>query len=297
MLLKLNQEISVYYEYFPSTIEEKGVVLIVHGMAEHISRYQEFATYLSEQGYHVYGYDQRGHGQTAGYLEAVGYLGKNGWSKAVDDIKDMVTHIRGQHDLPVYVLGHSMGSFISREFTSKYSEMIDGLILSGTGYRSGFQGHVMIGIAKIQSFLLGDKHPSVMIDRMTNKVFNAKIKPLKTRCDWLSFNNDNVDAYIADPYCGTVFSSSFYAELFSAVERVNKKELINKTRKELPILLFSGKDDPVGGYGVGVENVYKMYKENNEDVHVILYEGRHEMLNENDRDDVYHDIKEWLDNR
>lgn len=297
MLLKLNQEISVYYEYFPSSEKEKGVVLIVHGMAEHISRYQEFATYLSERGYHVYGYDQRGHGQTAGYLEAMGYLGKNGWAKAVDDIKDMVTHIRKQHDLPVYVLGHSMGSFISREFTSKYSDMIDGLILSGTGYRSGFQGYVMIGIAKIQSFLLGDKHPSVMIDRMTNKVFNAKIKPLKTRCDWLSYNNDNVDAYIADPYCGTVFSSSFYAELFAAVERVNKRELINKTRKELPILLFSGKDDPVGGYGVGVENVYKMYKENNDDVRIILYEGRHEMLNENDRDDVYHDVKDWLDNR
>lgn len=295
MLKDLNQSSSVYYDYYPAKSEGKATVLIVHGMAEHIGRYASFATFLSQEDYHVYAYDQRGHGKTAGYVEALGYFGKEGWSGVVEDVKDMVDFISQEHELPVYVLGHSMGSFVSREFASRYSDKIQGLILSGTGYKSGIKGYTLMVLAGIEQFLLGAKHPSTLIDRITNKVFNAGIKPLKTHCDWLSLNEENVMNYMEDPYCGTVFSASFYRDLFSAVERVNKRSFIAQMENKLPILLFSGKGDPVGMYGEGVKQVHKMYEDEGHPVDIILYEGRHEMLLENNKEMVYDDVLKWLE--
>ncbi|WP_240838632.1 alpha/beta hydrolase [Acidaminobacter sp. JC074] len=295
MIKKLNQDVSVFYEHWQAKEAEKGVVLLVHGMAEHIMRYNEFATYLSNSGYHVYGYDQRGHGKTAGSVDNLGYFGPGGWHAVVEDVKDMAAFIRETHECPVYLFGHSMGSFVSRDFASKYSHMIDGLILSGTGYKSGLTGQIMIGLASLQTALRGPKYPSKLISGMSNNVFNSKFKPLRTEFDWLSIDETNVDTYINDPYCGTVFSSSFYKDLFTAVERVNKEDRVLNIRHDLPIHIFSGEDDPVGGHGDGVKKVYKLFSKH--DVSMKLYKGRHEMLNEDNKDQVYKDILEWLDTK
>lgn len=293
MIRQLNEEISVYYEHWSSD-KPSGVVLIIHGMAEHILRYDDFANHLASKGFHVYAYDQRGHGQTAGSLENVGFFHeKNGWSRVVHDVKDMIAFIKSEHDLPLYLFGHSMGSFVSRDFASKYSHMIDGLILSGTGYKSGLTAQFMITIGMIESKIKGPRHQSKLIDKITNKVFNAKVKPLETPCDWLSYNKDNVKKYIDDPYCGTVFSSSFYVDLFKAVEYLNKPETVKGMRRDLPIYLFSGDADPVGTYGKGVKSVYDLMGDYQ--VSMKLYPGRHEMLHEDNRQVVYQDVVTWLE--
>lgn len=297
MRRKLNEDIEVFYEFWEAKKEAKGTVLLVHGMAEHILRYQNFANFLNDSGYHVYGYDQRGHGQTAGDLENVGFFAKQeGWSKVVNDVKSMIEFVKESHDLPVVLMGHSMGSFISRDFTSQYSHMIDGLILSGTGYKSGLQGQFMIGYGQLEVALRGARHQSKTIDKMTGNVFNSKFKPLRTPFDWLSRDPNEVDKYINDPYCGTVFSSSFYVSLFKAVERVNKIEQVSKIRKDLPIYLFSGASDPVGSHGAGVKSVYDLMNSANlSNVSMKLYlEGRHEMLNETNKAEVFNDVHEWL---
>lgn len=271
----------------------KAVVLLIHGMAEHMARYQNFAKFLNEHHYHVYGYDQRGHGETAGCVENLGYFGETGWQGVVEDVGTMIECIKEKHDLPVFLFGHSMGSFVSRDFSSRYSDHIDGLILSGTGYKSGVIGQVMIGVASVESKLLGPKHPSKFIAGMSNKVFNKAIKSCKTDFDWLSYNEENVAHYIDDPYCGTVFSSSFYKDLFKAVERVNHKDIAKDMKSNLPVFIFSGADDPVGDYGKGIEKVKKLY--DHLPVKVKLYEGRHEMLHESSHLTVYQDVVAWLD--
>ncbi len=293
MIKKLNEDISVFYEHWQAKKEAKGTILLVHGMAEHIMRYNEFADFLSKEGYHVYGYDQRGHGKTAGSIENLGYFGPKGWDAVINDVKEMVTFVREEHGLPFYLMGHSMGSFVSRDFASKYSDMIDGLILSGTGYKSGFKGQIMIGVASLETAIRGPKYQSKLLSNLTNSVFNSKLKPLRTPFDWLSIEASNVDKYIADPYCGTVFTCSFYRDLFTAVERVNQSEHALRIRKDLPIHIFSGEDDPVGDHGEGVKKVHALYKEH--DTSFKLYKGRHEMLNEFNKEEVYKDILSWLD--
>jgi len=299
MRRKLNEDIEVFYEFWEAKKEAKGVVVLVHGMAEHILRYQNFANYLNDSGYHVYGYDQRGHGQTAGALENVGFFAeKDGWSKVVGDVKSMIGFVKENHELPVILMGHSMGSFVSRDFTSQYSHMIDGLILSGTGYKSGLQGQLMIGYGQLEVALRGPRHRSKTIDKITGNVFNAKLKPLRTPFDWLSRDTKEVDKYINDPYCGTVFTSSFYVSLFSAVERVNRLEHVSKIRKDLPVYIFSGDKDPVGSHGTGVKSVYSLMNSAKlSNVSMKLYpEGRHEMLNETNKQEVFNDVHEWLNN-
>lgn len=297
MRKQLNPEIEVFYEFWQAETDAKAVVLLLHGMAEHILRYQNFANFLNKSGYHVYGYDQRGHGQTAGALENVGFFGKkDGWSQVVHDVKDMVSFIKTSHDLPIIVMGHSMGSFICRDFSNAYSDMIDGLILSGTGYKSGIQSQFLIAYGSLEMAFKGDKHPSKTIDKITGGVFNSKFKPLRTPFDWLSRDQEEVDKYIKDPYCGTVFSSSFYVSLFKAVERVNNIKSLKKLNKSLPVYIFSGDADPVGNHGKGVTSVFELYKSAGiKNLSFRLYpDGRHEMLNELNKQNVYADILEWL---
>ncbi len=273
--------------------DPKAIVVIIHGMAEHILRYDHFAKYLNSNKYLVFGYDQIGHGRTVNSIDELGYLGEDGWNNMVLDVKKYVEQMKEYH-LPIILLGHSMGSFIVREFASRYSELIDGLILSGTGTGQGFKANALIGLEKLSIKLHGDKKPANFVNNFTKNMFLKKIKNPKYDCDWISSDDKVVEEYHNDELCGTIFPNSFYYEMLKAVERVNNIKNIDSVR-DIPILIFSGEDDPVGDYSKGVLEVYSKFKRNHKNVTLKLYKGRHEMLNEVNKEDVYKDILEWIE--
>lgn len=277
----------------------QAAVLLIHGMAEHIDRYDDFACFLKANGIAVYGYDQRGHGKTAGHVDGLGYFGTAGWPGVVEDCHEVVKHIKGEYpDIPLFLMGHSMGSFISRSYMHTYAG-VQGLILSGTGADTGFLGRLLLGMVTISEKLRGPKAEAKLISKLTNDELLKQIKPSRTPFDWLSRDEKIVDKYIEDPYCGTVFSTSFYRGLFKTVTFVNSVRCVSVYPKSMPVFLFSGDRDPVGDYGKGVEKVKELLEvTGQEDVRLRLYkDARHECLNELNKEEVYRDILSWIEEK
>ncbi len=276
----------------------KAVLQLAHGMAEHIGRYSRFASFLTKHGYIVYGNDHRGAGKTAGVMEDVGFFAENkGFQLVVQDLRQLTGIIRENHpDLPVFLFGHSMGSLLVREYISGSCESVHGAILSGTPKNPGAMGKVGVVLAKMQSAFQGKRTRSRLLNKMTFGSFNARFKPNRTDFDWLTRDNAEVDKYIDDPYCGVIHSAGFFLDLIRGSIELFKPEKQESTPSSLPLLLFSGEFDPVGGAGE-IEKVARTYRESgSHDVSVKIYpEGRHEMLNEINKEEVYTDIITWLD--
>ena len=279
----------------------KAVVQLAHGLAEHSSRYARFAQRLTDHGYAVYGSDHRGHGQTSG--ESSGKRGffseKDGWQTVVDDLHAVTDKAREeQPGLPVFLLGHSMGSFISRGYAAQYGSELAGLVLSGTAGGAGALGKVGIFLASTQARLRGHAHTSGLMNTLTFGQYNSAFKPTRTDFDWLSRDPDEVDKYVNDPDCGFVFSAGGFADLLRGLESVNTDRLASRIPKALPVHLVSGDKDPVGGKdGKGVRAVAdQLRRVGVQDVTLRLWpDARHEILNETNRDEVETEIVEWLD--
>ncbi|MEA2043108.1 MAG: alpha/beta hydrolase [Bacteroidota bacterium] len=276
----------------------KGAVIIVHGMQEHQKRYADFAEFLAKNNYNTYTYDQRGHGETAGSVEDLGFFTpKNGWQTVVNDLHLLVQTVKEENpEHPVYILGHSMGSFVTRTYILDKSKFIDGVILSGTAPSAGLLGQLGIFLSYLTTIFRGKKHPAKLLDNIAFGDFNKKIKPKRTKQDWLSRDEKVVDDYINDPYCGTLFSAQFFNDMLGGIETANHKNLVKSISKKLSIHLLSGEKDPVGEYGEGVKKVKLLYENAGiENLSMKLYpEGRHEMLNELNKNEVYSDILNWL---
>ncbi|MFZ5351989.1 MAG: alpha/beta hydrolase [Bacillota bacterium] len=295
------QDFEIYvYKWMPEEgTVPKAAIQIAHGMAETAARYERLADYLTSHGYIVYANDHRGHGRTAKSLDNVGYLGKDGFNWAVKDMHQLNGIIRKENtELPVILIGHSMGSFMSQQYITLYGESLDALILSGTNGAFGFDVSAGILLARLEIALKGDKHRSKLLDKMSFGKFNNPFKPARTQFDWLSRDCQEVDKYIDNPYCGSVFSAGYFYDLARALKKLHLPDAMSKIPKELPIYIFSGDMDPVGNYGKGPKRLYNMYKELNiKNVTLKLYKnGRHEMLNETNRDEVMKDILDWLNN-
>ncbi|SEM84411.1 alpha/beta hydrolase [Lihuaxuella thermophila] len=283
-----------------TAVSEKpvGVVQIAHGMAEHSKRYGEFAKALTNEGYAVYANDHRGHGQTAGCKENLGFFAdEDGWERVVDDMYRLTRIIKKEHPgLPVFLFGHSMGSFLSRRYIQKYGQELSGVILSGTGADQGILSSIGIGIVKLEMRIKGKKAPSRLLHFLSFGNFNKRFKPNRTPFDWLSRDEREVDKYIQDPYCGWLPTTGFFCDLLTGIKQLDHPEQISRVPKDLPIFLFSGDQDPVGLYTRGVLKTYRNLKKAGiRDISYKFYEeGRHEMLNEINRDEVYQDIINWL---
>jgi alpha-beta hydrolase superfamily lysophospholipase len=277
----------------------KAVVQIAHGMAEHAGRYGRFARALCAAGYAVYANDHRGHGRTAGDPDKVGYFAdQDGWFKVAGDLAQLTGIIRENHPAkPVFLLGHSMGSFLVRTVIARDSGDIAGVVLSGTGGDPGLLGTVGLGLARAVVALRGRRHPSRLLNALSFGGFNKPFAPARTDFDWLSRDPAEVDRYIADPFCGAVFSAGFFIDLLEGIAYIHKPENIARIPKDLPVYLFSGAADPVGDRTRGVRQVAEAYRQAGiRDVTVRFYEGgRHEMLNEINRREVFDDTVAWLD--
>ncbi|ABW17653.1 alpha/beta hydrolase [Alkaliphilus oremlandii] len=291
---------SIYLrKWSPQTPPENPLIIqLVHGMAEHIHRYDEFAKELVKEGFIVYGHDHRGHGRTAKIREDLGYFSdEHGWNRILQDLNEINKKIRIEYPHSKIILfGHSMGSFLSRRYVQLFPHAVDGLVISGTGYRNGILGKVGMIVAKGSGLIFGKKKANPLLNKIAFGSFNNRFKPNETSCDWLTRDKEAVKAYIADPLCGFIFTSEAFYELMKGIEELHEKENLEKTPRDLPLYIFSGTQDPVGNFGKGVLKVCEIYK--NMGIKNITYklypEGRHEMLNEINRKEVYEDVIHWI---
>ncbi|MBQ3803123.1 MAG: alpha/beta hydrolase [Oscillospiraceae bacterium] len=279
----------------------KAVVQIAHGIAEHISRYDPFMFFLAENGYVAVGNDHLGHGLSAENEDGLGIFDtQNGWTYAVDDMKALRDQVRQEfHDIPYIFFGHSMGSFLTRTYLIRYPDQYDAAILSGTGQQSPALINAGFFAANLLTLLRGPGADGKLLNDMAFGSYCKKIDNPRTPFDWLSTNEENVDRYIADPLCGFVAKCSMYRDMMGGLKFLTKQSNIDKMNKDAPIYFMSGAEDPVGDYGAGVEKAYRAFCDAGlHDVTMKLYpSGRHEMLNETNREEVMQDILAWLDQR
>ena len=273
----------------------KGVVQIAHGMAEYSNRYAEFAMKLAENGYAVFVNDHLGHGKSVADKDDLGFFGENGVDSLVEDMKK-VTEIAKQEypDMPFFLFGHSMGSFLARAYTAKYGRFLSGAIYCGTSGPNPAAG-MGIALAKYLEKTKGDHHRSGFLNSIAFGTYNKRTDK-RTDFDWLSRNGEEVDKYIADELCGYCFTTNGFETLFSVLKQVSAPSWFKKVPTSLPILLISGGDDPVGEYGKGVKKVFESLKSTGHTKTLMkLYAGaRHELLNETNKQDVMDDIVYWL---
>lgn len=287
------------YKWIPEKdIEVKGVVQIAHGASEHGKRYESFAEILTCNGFIVYANDHRGHGLTAENEDELGHFGdEDGWKLVVQDMHELTEIIKEENkELPIFLFGHSMGSFLSRNYIFLYGNELNGVILSGTGHNPAPLVRFRHMMALREMKKIGNKSRSYKINKLTFGSYNNKFKPFRTESDWLTRDEKEVDKYIEDKMCGQVFTALCYRDLFIGVKEISNMNNIRKTPQELPIFIISGDMDPVGNNGKGVQKVYRMYKKAGiKDLSIKLYkEGRHEILNEVNKEEVYKDIIDWI---
>ncbi|MEG0856379.1 MAG: alpha/beta hydrolase [Terrisporobacter sp.] len=299
---KGQEELDIHvYKWYDENIAAKAVVQIAHGMSETAIRYEEFAKKLTENGYMVYINDHRGHGKTAKIIDNVGYLAqKDGFTCLVEDMNTLTNIIKDENeDLPIYLFGHSMGSFASQRYIMEYGNNLGGLILSGSNGKHGV-------ILKAAEFLSnreikknGRKHRSKFLDNLIFGGNNKQFKSSKTDFDWLSRDEKEVQKYIDDPFCGVLFTCGFFYDFIKGLQEVENQENLKKVSKDLPIYIMSGDKDPVGKNGKGVLNLSDRYRRLGvKDVTCKLYDdGRHEMLNEINKEEVMKDIISWLNDK
>lgn len=279
----------------------KAVLQISHGMVEYIDRYHEFAEYLSSRGFYVVGQDHLGHGESVLTEEQHGYFHEtNGNEYVIGDIHTLRQLTASKYpNLPYFMLGHSMGSFLTRQYITLHGDGLTGVIIMGTGNQP--LALVKLGklLCRLVASVKGWSYRSTFVNNMAFGGYNRKFQPARTNMDWISRSTENVDRYLKDPWCTFVFTVNAYYHMFSGMEQLLTSKNFTKIPRELPVFFVAGKDDPVGDFGKGVTAVYKKYKNSGfKDVKLKLYEhDRHEILNEPDRKHVYQDIYKWLEQR
>lgn len=276
----------------------KAIVQIIHGIAEHVARYDHFARYLNEQGYLVVAEDHMGHGKSICDEVPQGYF-KGGWDAAVEDCYRLLTDMKAEFpDVPYILFGHSMGSFLARSILIKHPDSgIDAAVICGSAW---MPGAVLQG-GKLMSGLLchgeGAKKPSETLQNVMFGGYDKRIENKRTSSDWLTRDESVVDAYEADPLCGFAPTPALANAMMNGLIYIQKAENLKKMKKDLPVYFIAGAEDPVGDYGNGVRKAAEMFIASGmKQVSVRLYPGcRHEIHNELNRDEMYADTAAWMD--
>ena len=276
----------------------KAVVQIIHGIAEYAERYDRLANYLNEHGYLVVAEDHMGHGKSIGKDGVQGWF-SGGWMNAVEDSYRLMQDTMAQNPgLPYILFGHSMGSFMARTLLYTHPDSgIAGAVICGTGWMPG--GVLTMGqqLAKVICRISGEKKPSDLLQGMMFGGYNQRVEHPRTSHDWLSRDNQVVDAYVADPLCGFVPSAGLVRDMMGGMIAIQKQENLEQMNPDLPVFFIAGGDDPVGGYGKGVRQAAgEFQKAGMKDVALRIYPlCRHEIHNEINREEVYEDLVQWMD--
>jgi alpha-beta hydrolase superfamily lysophospholipase len=288
-------------EWLPSGRPVRCVLHIQHGMAEHCLRYRHFAEFLASLGVAVYAQDHRGHGQSVAAGETLGYYAdRDGWNLVLQDVRQLNRMASELHPgVPVVMFGHSMGSFIARAYAQRWGASLSGLIVSATGWRFGAIARAMGAVARWDARRIGARTPSKLMAALAMGSFNLQFFPARTKSDWLSRDKREVDAYVADRLCGYDCSAGLWADLFDGIVEFERQEAAGSPAvpRRLPALLIAGTRDPVSMGGRGIKQLAERYRSAGlTDVEVKLYKGgRHELLNETNRLEVYADLGRWLE--
>ena len=293
-----DKETTVHACIWRPECEVRGVVQIIHGMAEYAERYAPFAKFLNAHGFLVCADDHLGHGKSVKSLEDLGWFNKQRSTDIViADIRALQLEVKKQTEgLPYFILGHSMGSFFCRKYISLYGKDFDGAVIMGSGFKSKTTLNSALFLVRLNALFCGWRNRSNFIKNLAFGSYNKKFKPVRTENDWLSENPENVDAYEADELCGVPFTNNGYAILFGIIKQACSSKTIKAVPKNLPVYFVAGADDPVGDYGKGVIKAKdKFVKAGIKDVSLTLYENsRHEILNDNCKERVYEDVLKFI---
>lgn len=275
-----------------------AIVQIAHGIAEHINRYDDFMSFLAENGILAVGNDHLGHGQSFKKEEDKGFFAEeNGWDTVVEDMHKLHDYIAQENPgLPYVMFGHSMGSFLARTYMVKYPDDNAGVIISGTGHQSPLTVNAGYAMANYLVKKNGARAAGDALNKIAFGSYLNKIDHPNTEFDWLSRDGEQVHKYVDDPLCGFAAKISLYRDMMVGIKFITDEKNIAKMNKSVPVYFMSGEADPVGEYGKGVNRAYKAFcKAGMEDVFIRLYpNGRHEMLNEYNKDEVYANILKWI---
>ncbi|MFG6384014.1 MAG: lysophospholipase [Lachnospiraceae bacterium] len=279
----------------------KAILQISHGMVEYVERYDEFAKYLTQQGILVVGNDHLGHGESVKSQELWGYFAPNNGSNIViKDLNRLRAIIQKEYpEIPYFMLGHSMGSFLLRKYLSIYGVGLQGAIIMGTGTQPDAAVKFGKVVCKFLAIFRGWKYRSRFINRLAFAGNEKRFRKENLSHSFLTKDKKIIDAYNKEPKCNFIFTLNGFYNLFDTIHYINQSQNINAIPKNLPLFLVSGEEDPVGNYGVGVKTAYEAYKRAGiKDINWKLYPtDRHEILNETDKDKVYKDIYQWIEER
>ena len=280
----------------------RAIVQLLHGMSEYIDRYDEFARFLAGEGFVVCGHDYVGHGYSVSNADQLGSLPiKNGKDVLIEDAHEMRRIVAGRYPqaTPYFIFGHSMGSFVGYLYISRHAEGLAGAVLCGTGRVPASTAAMGKKLASVIAKLKGVEYRSKLLWGMAEGSYGKRIENARTPLDWLNTDPDAVDAYIADPLCGAMFSAGGYVTLMDMCHEIATPECAAKVPTDLPVLFIAGDQDPVGDFTEGVKVAEKLLVDSGQsDVRTIFYEGmRHEILNEPGRERVFSDVKGWLEER
>ena len=278
--------------------QARAVLQISHGVSEDILRYEPFAEYLTARGFAVAGHDHLGHGQSVAEGSARLYFGPRGsWNWVVDDIDQRRNLAKAKFpQVPYFLMGHSMGSFLARTYLIRYPGAVDAAVIMGTGQMSPAIIAGGKAVAAEEAHRVGEDQTSSLVDKLAFGAYNKRFAPNRTGFDWLSLNQDNVDRYMADPLCGGNATIGLFREMLGGLSFIAKPENLKRMNLNIPVLFISGEMDPVGDCGKGVKRAFESFRKAGvRDVSLKLYpELRHEILNETCRETVYEDIYQWL---
>ena len=278
----------------------RAVVQIVHGVAEYAARYGHFAHWLTDRGFAVCGEDHLGHGKTVDDGK-YGYFGKkDGWTLVTADVRQLRVMMGKQFPgVPYFLLGHSMGSFLARTYLCMFPGTVDGCILSGTGQEKPALVAAGKAVASAICTVKGPETVSPLIDKLSLGAYNEQFKPNRTTADWICRDEAVVDAYLKDPFCTFKPTAGMFRDMMEGLQYISSEKALSQMDPRTPVYLFSGDRDPVGSNGEGVKKVYGFFKAHGTtDLTMKLYPGgRHEMLNEINKGEVYADVLAWLEKR
>ncbi len=265
----------------------KKQMIIIHGLAEHAQRYNDFANYLNKNGINVFSMDLRGHGQTT--PDGLGVFSKSaGWKTVIDDISMLYSYVKDLHpELKILLFGHSMGSIFARAVLQRSDDIYEKCILSGVTVSKP----VLRDVAPFLSALFPKNKPAKVLDDLTFGDYSKAFKPNRTKFDWLSRDEKQVNKYVEDDKCGFVASGSMFNDVSRMLLYTLKAKHIKAMPKQTPIYIISGQNDPCGSFGYDAEYLSKSYIKEGLDVKFKIYEGaRHELINETNNKEVYKDI-------